>query len=228
VSTTTVRIGAAASIALTGVLLTGVYGLAAGHATVRSPLRGATAVAQPSVCKGYKTYGVPDVAPLNTRKTYKATVTTNKGTFTITFYPKQAPVTVASFIFLAQHRYFDGASFHRIVPTFVIQGGDPTGTGICGPGYQFGTENTGGKYYRGTVAMARTSDPHSNGSQFFVVLQDNGPLNQEPNYSIFGKVTSGMDTVDRIANVPLGPGSDGSNSSPQTKIYMKSVRVTAN
>ncbi len=229
-ATTTVRIGAAASVALTGILLTGVYGLAAGGAGApRSPLRGATAVKQPSLCKGYKTYGVPDVAPLNTRKTYKATVTTNKGVFTITFYPKQAPVTVASFIFLAQHRYFDGVTFHRIVPTFVIQGGDPTGTGICGPGYQFGTENTGGKYYRGTVAMARTSDPHSNGSQFFVVLQDNGPLNQEPNYSIFGKVTSGMNVVDRIAAVRLGPNADGSEQSkPLEKVYMKSVRVTVN
>jgi len=226
VSTNIVRVSAAASVALTGVLLTGAYGLAASHGTSSSPLRRATAVKQPSLCKGYKTYGVPDTAPLNTRKTYKATVTTNKGVFTITFYPKQAPVTVESFIFLAQHRYFDGIPFHRVLPGFVIQGGDPTGTGLCGPGYQFGTENTRAGYRRGTLAMARAQDPHSNGSQFFVVLKDNTGLS--PDYTVFGKVTNGMAAVDRIAAVPLGPNADGSEQSiPKEKVYMKTVRVTA-
>src|SRR5579875_1784255 len=165
--TKTLRIPTVAIVAVAGALAAFTYSGAAGHAANAkrgvAPLHGATAVQQPSVCKGYKTYGVPKVTPLNARKTYKAIVTTNKGTFTITFYPKQAPVTVESFIFLARHHYFDGVTFHRVVPGFVIQGGDPTGTGECGPGYEFGTENTGGKYYRGTVAMARTSDPHSNG-----------------------------------------------------------------
>lgn len=215
----------AVPVALGGILLTGAWGAATLHNAGTSPLKGATAVKQQPVCKGYKTYGVPKVAPLNPRKTYKAVVTTNKGAFTITFDPKHAPVTVESFIFLAQHRYFDGVVFHRVIPGFVIQGGDPTGTGICGPGYEFGTENTTAGYRRATLAMARTQDPHSNGSQFFVVLKDNPGLS--PDYSVFGKVTSGIATVDRIASVPLGPNADGSEQSkPLQKVYMKTVRIT--
>ncbi len=216
----------AAAIALAGVLLLSGFSAEALHGAGTAPLKGATAAAQPPQCKGYKTYGVPSVTALNPHKTYRAIVNTNKGAFTVTFYPKQAPVTVESFIFLAQHRYFDGISFHRVLPGFVIQGGDPTGTGLCGPGYQFGTENTRAGYRRGTLAMARASDPHSNGSQFFVVLKDNTGLS--PDYTVFGKVTNGMAAVDRIAAVPLGPNADGSEQSvPKEKVYMKTVRVTA-
>ncbi len=187
-----------------------------------APLANATTASLPPACTGYKTYGVPTVPPLDSAKTYKAVVATNKGTFTITLLPKDAPATVQSFIFLAQHHYFDGVTFHRVLPGFVIQGGDPTGTGECGPGYQFNDENTAAGYPRGTVAMAN-SGPNTNGSQFFVVLKDNPGL--QPNYSVFGHVTSGMDTVDRITQVPLGPGSDGANSKPLTKVYMKSVTI---
>ncbi len=188
-----------------------------------APLRGATVAQQAPACHGYKTYGVPSVAPLDPKKTYQAVVTTNKGAFTITFFARQAPVTVQSFVFLAQHKYFDGVVFHRVIPGFVIQGGDPTGTGECGPGYEFGTENLGKPYPRGTVAMARTQNPHSNGSQFFVVLKDNPGL--QPLYTPFGRVTSGMGAVDAIAAVPLGQSSSGENSAPQVKVYMKSVRI---
>jgi len=195
------------------------------HSGGTAPLRGATVAHQAPACHGYKTYGVPSVAPLDPHKTYQAVVVTNKGTFTITFFSRQAPVTVQSFVFLAQHRYFDGVVFHRVMPGFVIQGGDPTGTGECGPGYQFGTENTGQTYSRGAVAMARTEDPHSNGSQFFVVLQDRTSLDAQPNYSLFGHVTSGMNAVDAIAGVPLGQSPTGEDSAPQVKVYMKSVRI---
>jgi len=222
----TPRAAMVAAIALAGVLLLSGFSAAALHGAGTAPLKGATAAAQPPQCKGYKTYGVPSVTALNPHKTYRAIVTTNKGAFTVTFYPKQAPVTVESFIFLAQHRYFDGIPFHRVLPGFVIQGGDPTGTGLCGPGYQFGTENTRAGYRRGTLAMARAQDPHSNGSQFFVVLKDNTGLS--PDYTVFGKVTNGMAAVDRIAAVPLGPNADGSEQSiPKEKVYMKTVRVTA-
>ncbi len=206
-----------------GLLLTG-YRTGIGHNANTIPLPGAHVVKQQPVCAHYKTYGVPRVTPVSGNKTYHAIVTTNKGSFTITFFPKIAPIAVESFIFLAQHRYFDGVTFHRVVPTFVIQGGDPTGTGECGPGYEFKNEKVTQPYSRGIVAMANAG-LNTNGSQFFVMLQNN---KLAPNYTIFGKVTSGMDTIDRLTNVPLGPGSDGSNSSPQTKIYMKSVRVTAN
>lgn len=215
------------AIVATSVVLAGGL-LLTGYRTVTSrnantiPLPGAHVVKQQPVCAHYKTYGVPRVTPVSGSKTYRAIVTTNKGSFTITFFPKVAPIAVESFIFLAQHHYFDGVTFHRVVPTFVIQGGDPTGTGECGPGYEFKDEKVNQPYARGIVAMANAG-PNTNGSQFFVMLQNN---QLPPNYTIFGKVTSGMSTIDRLTNVPLGPGSDGSNSSPQTKIYMKSVRVT--
>ena len=187
-----------------------------------APLRTAITVRQPAICRGYKTYGVPTVPPLDTSKTHKAIVATNKGTFTITLLPKDAPTTVQSFVFLARHHYFDGVTFHRVVPGFVIQGGDPTGTGECGPGYTFDDENTNAGYPRGTVAMAN-SGPNTNGSQFFVVLTDNPGL--QPNYSVFGHVSSGMDTVDRIAAVPLGPTSYGEISKPRTPVVMHSVSI---
>lgn len=198
-----------------------------------SPLAGATAVQLQPQCTGYTTYGVPHVPPLDPGKTYQAIVQTNLGSFTITFLPTQAPATVQSFVFLAQHHYFDGVRFHRVVPHFVIQGGDPTGTGLCGPGYEFPTQNAKPPYTRGTVAMANAGKDangnDTNGSQFFIVLDSNSPsiqgLNSQPNYSIFGHVTSGMSVVDKIAAVPLAPGADGSLSAPRTKVYMQSVRI---
>jgi len=189
------------------------------------PLPGAKVATQPARCRGYDTYAVPRVAPLAPYLAYVATITTNKGSFTIKLLVKEAPVTVQNFIYLAERGYFDGVPFHRVIPGFVIQGGDPSGTGLCGPGYVFKDENLGQSYRRGTVAMANAG-PNTNGSQFFVVLANNTVLNQEAYYSIFGKVTSGMDTIDRLTSVQLGPGADGTNSSPLTKIYMKSVRVT--
>ncbi len=109
----------------------------AAHAADKIRLPGAKVVKQPSVCKGYKTYGVPMVDRLQPGKTYTAKVSTNKGDFTITLWPGVAPIAVMSFVFLAQHHYFDGVIFHRVIPGFVVQGGDPTGTGYCGPGYEF-------------------------------------------------------------------------------------------
>jgi cyclophilin family peptidyl-prolyl cis-trans isomerase len=201
-------------------------GQSAGDAGSRpnaAPLHGAVAVPLHAPCTGYKTWRIPKVAPLDTHKTYMAAVTTNKGVITIKLLPKVAPIAVQSFIFLAQHRYFDGVRFHRVVPGFVIQGGDPTGTGLCGPGYQFNDEKVTLPYTRGTVAMANAG-PNTNGSQFFIVLGDNTGL--QPNYTIFGQVTSGMGAVDRIAHVPLGPSPGGEVSKPREQVYMKSVRIT--
>ena len=187
-----------------------------------APLPSAVAVHQQAPCTGYKTWGIPNIAPLDTGKTYTAVVTTNKGVITIKLLPKVAPIAVQSFIYLAQHHYFDGVRFHRVMPGFVIQGGDPTGTGLCGPGYQFKDEKVTLPYTRGTVAMANAG-PNTNGSQFFIVLGDNTGL--PPNYTIFGQVTGGMDAVDRIARVPLGPSPGGEVSKPREKVYMKSVRI---
>src|SRR5919201_3452922 len=219
-----------AVIAITGIL--GLCGCSIGQSASdagsrpnAAPLHGAVAVPLHAPCTGYKTWGIPKVAPLDTHKTYTAVVTTNKGVITIKLLPKVAPIAVQSFIFLAQHHYFDGVRFHRVVPGLVIQGGDPIGTGLCGPGYQFMDEKVTLPYTRGTVAMANTG-PNTNGSQFFIVLGDNTVL--QPNYTIFGQVTSGMGAVDRIAHVPLGPspGDENEVSKPLVKVSMKSVRIT--
>jgi cyclophilin family peptidyl-prolyl cis-trans isomerase len=187
-----------------------------------APLPSAVAVHLHAPCAGYKTWGIPNVAPLDTHKTYTAVVTTNKGVITVKLLPTVAPIAVQSFIFLAQHHYFDGVRFHRVVPGFVIQGGDPTGTGRCGPGYQFNDEKVTLPYTRGTVAMANAG-PNTNGSQFFIVLGDN--IGLPPSYTIFGEVMRGMGAVDRIAHVPRSPSPGGEVSQPRVKVYMMSVRI---
>ena len=126
-------------------------------------------------------------------------VETSCGAFTITLDPESAPHAAASFANLAKIGYFDGTSFHRVVPDFVIQGGDPTGTGSGGPGYTtVDTPAADTRYPRGAVAMAKTTTepPGAAGSQFFVVTQD-APL--PPDYAVIGTVTDGMETVDRIS-----------------------------
>jgi peptidyl-prolyl cis-trans isomerase B (cyclophilin B) len=126
-------------------------------------------------------------------------VETSCGAFTVALDPKSAPHAAASFANLAKIGYFDGTSFHRVVPGFVIQGGDPTGTGSGGPGYTTVDKPPAGtRYPRGAVAMAKSAvePPGTAGSQFFVVTQD-APL--PPDYAVIGSVTEGMETVDRIA-----------------------------
>ncbi len=134
-----------------------------------------------------------------------ATVDTTLGTFRIEFERAAAPGTVANFEKLARQGFYDGVLFHRVVPGFVIQGGDPTGTGRGGPGYSFADELPGRDldYDRYAVAMANAG-PNTNGSQWFVCLSDlRGRLPK--NYTIFGRVTDGTDVVDRIGEVRTGP-----------------------
>ncbi|HSL26843.1 MAG TPA: peptidylprolyl isomerase [Acidimicrobiia bacterium] len=129
-------------------------------------------------------------------KKYTALLDTSHGPITIDLDPGRAPITVNNFVFLARDGYYDGVIFHRVVPGFVIQGGDPTGTGRGGPGYKFRDELEGsGSYRRGTVAMANAG-PNTNGSQFFICLDNVGLPHA---YTIFGSVTSGMEAVDSIA-----------------------------
>ncbi|MCS7057320.1 MAG: peptidylprolyl isomerase [Meiothermus sp.] len=130
---------------------------------------------------------------------YYAEIETTKGRFGIDLYEQEAPITVNSFVFLALHRYFEGVVFHRVIPGFVAQTGDPTGTGMGGPGYRFGLEVTPKLNYdrKGVVGMARTMDPNSNGSQFFITYAPIPNLNQQ--YTIFGQVVEGMEVVERIA-----------------------------
>jgi cyclophilin family peptidyl-prolyl cis-trans isomerase len=171
--------------------------------------------------KQYKTAPAMAIDP---NKTYTADLQTNKGDIQVEFYPKDAPQTVNNFICLARDGYYDGTPFHRIVKGFVIQGGDPTGTGRGGPGYQFNDEPIAKDYEQGVLAMANAG-PNTNGSQFFIVLEDlRGRLPK--NYTIFGKVTSGMDVVNKIANVPTKAGAGGEQSSPTEPVTLEKVTVS--
>jgi len=137
---------------------------------------------------------------INQEKTFKATIETSAGFIVVELFPKEAPVTVNNFVCLAQSGYFDGTPVHRIVKDFVVQGGDPTGTGMGGPGYRFADEPVVRNYVKGTVAMAN-SGPDTNGSQFFICSADltNG---LKKDYTIFGQVVEGMVVVDQLNSTP--------------------------
>jgi len=138
-----------------------------------------------------------------------ATIETNKGVIEVGMYGHIAPTTVYSFVNLASRGYFDGITYHRVVPGFVIQGGDPTGTGSGGPGYQFGLEVDRKLKHdaAGVLSMARTNNPNSNGSQYFITLAPTPNLDMQ--YTVFGRVTKGLDVVmaitkgDRMAKVTI-------------------------
>ena len=142
-----------------------------------------------------KRYSAPPAMQIETNRTYDATIRTNKGDIHLQLNPAEAPMTVNNFVALARDGYYDGVTFHRVVPGFVIQGGDPTGTGSGGPGYKFQDEPVKRRYRAGTVAMANAG-PNTNGSQFFICLEDQPNL--PPNYTIFGDTISGMDVVRSI------------------------------
>ncbi|MBI3745729.1 MAG: peptidylprolyl isomerase [Chloroflexi bacterium] len=128
-------------------------------------------------------------------------MTTAKGPITIRIEADLAPIATGNFVALASCGFYNGLAFHRVVPGFVIQGGDPAGNGSGGPGYTIADDPVTSPYHRGTVAMARTRDPHSQGSQFFIVLADGAAssLAGANTYAILGQVTAGMDVIDAIA-----------------------------
>jgi len=152
---------------------------------------------------------------------YELTFDTSCGSFTVTLDQKKAPETSASLVYLTRHRYFDRTIFHRIVPGFVIQGGDPTATGSGGPGYQtVDPPPKDTKYTHGVVAMAKTPDEPSgtSGSQFFIVTAKDSQL--DPDYAVVGKVTDGLNVVDRIGK--LG---DVNTEQPTQTVEIENVRV---
>jgi cyclophilin family peptidyl-prolyl cis-trans isomerase len=152
-------------------------------------------------------------------KRYTATMTTSKGTMVIALDPIAAPKTVNNFVFLARYHYFDGIVFHRIIPGFVLQGGDPEGTGTGGPGYRFADElPQAGRYQIGSLAMANAG-PDTNGSQFFVISGPDG-ARLPPQYSLFGAVVTGGDVVAAID--ALGT----SSGKPKETVTIESVTVT--
>jgi peptidyl-prolyl cis-trans isomerase B (cyclophilin B) len=142
------------------------------------------------------------ISPLDPAKTYTVNVRTNLGAFALALDVKDSPCTSSSFASLVRKGFFDGTLFHRIVPGFVIQGGDPTGTGRGGPGYTVvDVPPRDARYTRGVVAMAKTSSepPGTSGSQFFVVTAADSGL--APDYALLGKVTKGLDVVERIGRL---------------------------
>ncbi len=129
-------------------------------------------------------------------KTARARITTPKGDIVFSFYSNDAPQHSAAFIKLARAGFYDGLTFHRYEPGFVIQGGDPSGNGTGGPGYQLDAEFNSQKHLKGTVAMARSSNPNSAGSQFYICIEDAPFLNNQ--YTVFGQVVEGQTVVDAI------------------------------
>lgn len=159
--------------------------------------------------------------PLDTEQTYRLVVDTNCGSFTIELDPKSAPKTAASMVALARDGFYDNTIIHRVVPVFVIQGGDPTGTGAGGPGYQtIDRPPQDAKYTRGVVAMAKTpSDPPgAAGSQFFVVTGED--IGLPPEYAIVGEVSEGLDTVEKIDH--LG---NAQTQKPSQTVLIRRMRV---
>lgn len=164
----------------------------------------------------------PSVVETKEKNMNKITIETNLGKIVLELYPKDAPKAVENFTMLAQKGFYSNLIFHRVIPGFMIQGGDPLGTGSGGPGYQFADEldpNTPSAkagYKKGVLAMANAG-PNTNGSQFFIMLEDY-PLPH--NYTIFGRVVSGQDVVDAIGKTKTGP-----NDRPITPVTMKLVTV---
>ena len=147
-----------------------------------------------------KSYSSPPSMSIDTARRYTATLHTSAGDMTAELFPTDAPNTVNNFVFLAREGFYNGVIFHRVIPGFMIQGGDPTGTGTGGPGYKFRDEPVNRKYERGILAMANAG-PNTNGSQFFVMHAD---YNLPPSYTIFGRLTDGHDTLDAIASAATG------------------------
>jgi cyclophilin family peptidyl-prolyl cis-trans isomerase len=145
-------------------------------------------------------YTAPPPMTLDGARRYSATIDTSAGTMKAELFVTDAPNTVNNFVFLAREGFYDGVIFHRVIEGFMIQGGDPTGTGRGGPGYKFNDEPVSRKYDRGILAMANAG-PNTNGSQFFIMHANYG---LPPNYTIFGRLTGGEEVLDAIATAPTG------------------------
>jgi peptidyl-prolyl cis-trans isomerase B (cyclophilin B) len=173
-----------------------------------------------------KGLGKPPVKPVY-KSAVAATVKTSLGDVGVSLDAAKAPCTVGSFAFLAQKNYFDKTQCHRLTTGAlqVLQCGDPTGTGAGGPGYRFANENTkGAKYSRGVLAMAHSQQPDSNGSQFFIVYGDSKDLPAD--YTVFGKVTSGLGVIDKVAKAGSDESGGAGDGKPKQKIEINDVTIT--
>ena len=167
-----------------------------------------------------KTWSSAPTMAIDPKSTYTAVLRTSEGNITIALDPKTAPKTVNNFVFLSKEGFYDGLTFHRVIPDFVIQGGDPDGNGTGGPGYAFEDElPKTGDYKLGSVAMAN-SGPNTNGSQFFIITGQQG-VQLPPNYSLFGQVTKGQDVADKISTM-AAPGTE----TPDPPVTIEKVTIT--
>jgi peptidyl-prolyl cis-trans isomerase B (cyclophilin B) len=203
---------------------------AAGSTAASSPSSAATpsASSSPTPTRTAKQYAKAPSKSLAQGRTWDATVRTNRGTLSLELFGHKAPQTVSSFVFLARDKYYDGSPCHRITlskPLQVLQCGDPTGSGSGGPGYSYGIENApaNGRYPAGTLAMARTADPNSNGSQFFITYGDSTLPTQGGGYSVFGKVTQGLPVLQKIAS--QGTTTGGNDGAPKNPVTITSITV---
>jgi len=172
-----------------------------------------------------KTYTKSPEMTIDPKKTYTATLVTNKGKMIINLYAGENPITVNNFVFLAREGFYANTPFHRVIKGFMIQGGDPTGTGMGGPGYKFDDEKVTREYTKGTIAMAN-SGPNTNGSQFFI-MHANYPLPK--NYVIFGSIdlkdADSLKTLDALGNTPVTTSSSGEQSKPTEALTLRSVTI---
>ena len=150
-----------------------------------------------------------------------AVVATSAGALTLEFLPEKAPKHVQNFVELAEKGFYDGTVFHRVIPGFMIQGGCPHGSGTGGPGYQIDAEFNDTPHVRGVLSMARSSDPNSAGSQFFICHAEARSLDRQ--YTAFGRLVAGDETLDAIANAPTQPGGEGSK--PVDPVKIESVKI---
>ena len=165
-----------------------------------------------------KSYASPPAMLVDPTKRYTATIDTSAGTLTAELFAAEAPRTVNNFVFLAREGFYEGVIFHRVIKGFMIQGGDPTGTGTGGPGYSVPAEFNDTKHERGILSMARSQDPNSAGSQFFVMHAAYPSLDGK--YTVFGKVTKGIETVDKIVTAPTG-----ANDRPTNPVKIKKITI---
>ena len=164
---------------------------------------------------------IPMDLTIDQTKNYEAVLTTSMGDIKINLFEKEAPITVNNFVKLAKEGFYDGLIFHRVIPDFMIQGGDPTGTGTGGPGYKFEDEITGKPIVKGTLAMAN-SGPNTNGSQFFIVTAEETPwLNNL--HTNFGEVIEGLEIVDQISLVETN-----SSDKPLTNVVIEKIVILEN
>ena len=190
---------------------------------IASSTDGAASAPTPAVVvsggRSIKQWSSPPAMSIDPGASYTAVINTTAGPITVELLTGDAPNTVNNFVFLAREGFYDNVIFHRTIPGFMIQGGDPTGTGGGGPGYRFADEPVNRPYSRGVMAMANAG-PNTNGSQFFLMHADYA---LPPNYTIFGQTVAGLETIDTIATAPTKTGGEG--SAPVNPVAIQSVEI---